>query len=154
MRKLCAADLMNSEVLTVNEEMTVGDLADYLTGNEISGAPVVDDEGRLVGVVSLVDVVTASRDGGKDGSPEFYLRDRPDRYSPEELRELSDHDENTTVGEIMTPSVYSVEEDASVSEVASLMLRAHLHRVLVTREGELVGIISTSDLLGLLVDES
>ena len=49
--------------------------------------------------------------------------------------------------------VYTVSEDATVSEIASTMLDNHLHRVLVTRDGQPLGIISTSDLLGLLIDE-
>ena len=57
------------------------------------------------------------------------------------------------MADIMTPAVYAVAEDATVSEVASMMLKEHLHRVLVTQGEKVVGIISTSDLLGLLIDE-
>lgn len=158
MRKLCAADLMNSEVLTVSQGMPVTELAEYLTSNEISGAPVVDDDGKLVGVVSLVDVV-ASASSDEDvvserGNPEFYLRELSGSYTGDEIRRLHVQAGSMVVAEIMTPSIYAVEEDATVSEVASLMLRAHLHRVLVTRSGELVGIITSSDLLGLLVEEN
>jgi len=61
--------------------------------------------------------------------------------------------EALTVRDIMTPALVSVTEDATVSEVASKMLDGHVHRLLVTREGQPLGIITTSDLLGLLVDE-
>jgi CBS domain-containing protein len=54
----------------------------------------------------------------------------------------------------MTPAVWTVSEDATVPEVASLMLKEHLHRLVVVRQDEPVGIISTSDLLGLLMDEA
>ncbi len=53
----------------------------------------------------------------------------------------------------MTPTVYSVPEDATVPEIASMMLSGHLHRLLVTRDDRPIGIVSTSDLLGLLVEE-
>ncbi len=53
----------------------------------------------------------------------------------------------------MTPAIDSVSEDATVSEVASRMLDSHVHRLLVTRDGKPVGIVTTSDLLGLLIDE-
>ena len=53
----------------------------------------------------------------------------------------------------MNPKIYSVKEDATVSEIASMMLKGHIHRLLVTREDRAVGIITTSDLLGLLVGE-
>ena len=58
------------------------------------------------------------------------------------------------VKDIMTPTVFSVGEDATVAEIASVMLRGHLHRLLVTRDERPVGIVSTSDLLGLMVEES
>lgn len=157
MRKICAADLMNDDVLTVREEMAVHDLAEFLIENEISGAPVLAHGGKLVGVVSVVDIVaSASEEASIENdvrSAHFYLRDLQEAYSEEEIRDLHIENGDLTVGDIMTPSVYTVEEDASVSEVASMMLNAHLHRVLVTRDEELVGIISSSDLLGLLVDE-
>jgi len=61
--------------------------------------------------------------------------------------------DDLTVRDIMTPAVVSVTEDATVSEVASKMLDSHVHRLVVTRGGLPLGIITTSDLLGLLVDE-
>lgn len=157
MREIRASDLMNSEVLTVPETMSVKDLAAFLVDNEISGAPVVDDEGKLVGVVSVVDVAAAATEQADiatdRGKPEFYLRDLEEAYSEEEIRDLHIEGEGLQVADIMTPAIYSVEEDAKVSEVAETMLKGHLHRLLVTRDDEIVGIISTSDLLGLLVDE-
>jgi predicted transcriptional regulator len=144
MRPITAGDLMNPEILTVDADMTVRELAAFLVENEISGAPVQDDEGRIVGVVSLVDVAAAhseSEDGDAESSP-FGARSEPNGDGGRD---------NLMVADVMTPMVYSVTEDATVSEVASAMLKGHLHRVLVTREDRAVGIISTSDLLGLLV---
>lgn len=58
-----------------------------------------------------------------------------------------------TVGAIMTPSVFTVREETPVSEIAEAMVENHVHRLLVTREDRVVGIIAASDLLGLLVEE-
>ncbi len=157
MRKISASDLMNSEVLTVPEEMSVRELAAFLVDNQISGAPVVDSRGKPVGVVSMVDIVAYASDdseiGGEESNPHFYVRDLEEQFNGEDLGDIHVEHGGLTVADIMTPSVYSVSEDATVSEVASHMLSAHLHRLLVTRGDEVVGIISTSDLLGLLVDE-
>lgn len=133
MRPITAGDLMNPEILTVDADLTVRELASYLVENEISGAPVRDEEGRIVGVVSLFDIAAVASDGEDDGSGGGSERD------------------GLYVADIMTPVVHSVTEDATVSEVAAAMLKGHLHRLLVTRENQAVGIISTSDLLGLLV---
>ena len=134
MRPITAGDLMNPEILTVDADLNVRELASFLVENEISGAPVRDEEGRIVGVVSLFDIAAVTSDG-EDGSG----------GGPEEARD------GLLVADIMTPLVHSVTEDATVSEVAAAMLKGHLHRLLVTRENQAVGIISTSDLLGLLV---
>ena len=152
MRPITASDLMNPEVLTVRDDMPVRELATFLVDHEITGAPVLDGDGELVGVVSLVDVVAvASEDDGFGMAPTFFSpRDRPP--AEEVVEDLMPESETLLVRDIMNPDVFWVEEDAPVSDLAMKMLREHLHRLLVLRDGEVVGIVSTSDLLGLLVD--
>lgn len=160
MRPITAADLMNPEVLTVPDDMPVRELARFLVDNDITGAPVEDDAGRLVGVVSVFDI---ARLVGEDGD-DFEL-DPPEETAagngatdPDGLDEEADDDDedddDLLVEDIMTPDVRTVSEDATVPEVAALMLKEHLHRLVVMREDEPVGILSTSDLLGLLMDEA
>ncbi len=157
-RSLDAQDLMNPEVLTVSEDMSVRELASFLLDNQISGTPVTGPDGKLVGVVSMTDIVAEAT--GSVGlttdrrNPNFYLRDLQETYSEEELRNFHIEEPDRSVKEIMTPKVYSVDIHAPVAEVAALMLDGHLHRVLVTEGREAVGIISTSDILGLLVPTS
>lgn len=131
MRQITATDLMNPNVLAVRDTMSLQQLATVLLENDVTGAPVKDRSGRLVGVVSMIDVArvvaTNPSPAGRGGE--------------------------VVVADVMTPGVFSISEDATVSEIASAMLDRHLHRVVVTRQDEPIGIISTSDLLGLLVDE-
>jgi CBS domain-containing protein len=153
MRPITAADLMNPEVLTVPDEMTVGELATFLVANEIAGAPVTDAAGRIVGVVSVFDIARLLGEEDDDDDLE-----EPDDEAPGSAPEAGEAEvdgvEDLLVEDVMTPQAFSVSEDATVQEVAALMLKEHLHRLLVVREDEPVGIISTSDLLGLLVDEA
>lgn len=155
MRPITASDLMNPGVLTVREDMTVRELASFLLENEISGAPVADGQGRLVGVVSMVDIAALAsgeeRATGEEGSS--FFGDWEDGLDEEDVEDLQLDLDGMRVASIMNPKIYSVREDATVSEIASLMLNGHLHRLLVTREDRAVGIITTSDLLGLLVGE-
>lgn len=156
MRPITASDLMNPGVLTVREDMTVRELASFLLEHEISGAPVADPQDRLVGVVSMMDVAALAsgqeRSAGEEGSS-FFGPDWEDGLDEEDMEDLPLDLDGLRVASIMNPKIYSVSEDATVSEIASLMLKGHLHRLLVTREDRAVGIITTSDLLGLLVGE-
>lgn len=154
MRPITAADLMNPEVLTVPGEMTVRDLARFLVDNDITGAPVEDDAGRLIGVVSVFDIARLL--GEDEDDFELEEPDEPPANGAGDDDGLDDggEDDDLLVEDIMTPSVWSVPEEATVPEVATLMLKEHLHRLIVTRADEPVGIISTSDLLGLLMDEA
>lgn len=156
MRPISATDLMNPEVITVRDDMTLPELARFLVDNEITGAPVVDGSGCLVGVVSLVDLAGAAsgerRLVAERSDPDFFSRGSEGRLRQAELERLGREFEELRVADIMTPEVYAVEEDTPVSEIATRMLRDHLHRLLVMRQGKALGIISTSDLLGLLVD--
>lgn len=156
MRDITARDLMNPKILTVRDSMSVRELAGFLIGKQISGAPVVDGEGGLIGVVSFTDIAAVASDevaiGSERRNPDFYLRDLEETYSEEEVRGFHIEQNDLPVREIMTPNVFSVDEDAAVPEIARVMLDGHLHRILVTKGDTVVGIISTSDLLGLLVD--
>ena len=157
MRPATAADLMNPEILSVPEDMSIRELARFLVDHEITGAPVEGEDGKLVGVVSVVDIASVASDDGRmrgdRSSPDFYVTGWENKVAIEEIQNFRIENDELKVGEIMTPEVFSVSEDARISEVASTMLRGHLHRLLVTRDDKPVGIVSTSDLLGLLVDE-
>lgn len=155
MRPISASDLMNPRVLTVQQGMTVPELAHFLVANDISGAPVEDGSGKLVGVVSLNDIAEALADEEEDGERggDFFASEWDEGLSPEEIDELPADATELTVADIMTPDVFTVAEETPVSEIAEAMIANHIHRLLVTREDRVVGIISTSDLLGLLVEE-
>lgn len=150
-RKTTAKDVMTAELITAPSDLTVAELVDLLTENEVSGAPVVDEEGTPVGVVTLSDVARkATGHAAVDldrSRPEFFLRGWEDRYAVEEIRALRIEAESLSVSSVMTERLFAVEEDAPLEEIARVMLSGHVHRVLVTRDGRLVGIVSSLDLL-------
>ncbi|HKI86347.1 MAG TPA: CBS domain-containing protein [Thermoanaerobaculia bacterium] len=156
MRLLTAKDVMNPNVITVFDDMSVDEAAAVLVDNEISGAPVENRDGQLVGVLSLTDIAEASAEGRQfendRSNPEFFVRGWEEKLSVEEMRRFHVEDEGVLVREIMTPTVYSVDESTPISEVAETMIDSHIHRLLVTQDEKTSGIISTSDLLGLLVE--
>jgi CBS domain-containing protein len=157
MRTVTAKDVMNPNVLSVRDDLSLAALAEFLVDNEISGAPVEDVEGRLVGVVSLTDLATWEM--GRDvalpehSQPDYYLRGWEERWNPEDLVGLRVGEAERTVGEIMTPTVLAIDEESTIPQVAKKMIDARVHRLLVTRERRVVGIVTTTDLLGLLVEE-
>jgi CBS domain-containing protein len=152
--ELTAKDVMTAELITVAADLTVAEVVELLTENEVSGAPVVDEEGMPIGVISLSDVARRATGRGPvdlDRSrPEFYLRGWEDRYALEEVRALRIVAESLSVRDVMTETLFTVGEDAPLNEIAGVMLGAHVHRVLVTRDGRLAGIVSSLDLLGAL----
>lgn len=151
---------MNPNITSVAADWPVERLADYLLKKEISGAPVIDD-GELVGVVSLSDIAwyqTLQEEEPSDTPFEphwFYQRDTGAPLSEQQLLELQGQDfsKSGSVREIMTPTIFDVDEDTPVRDVAGLMVNNHIHRVFVTRNGKLVGIITSLDLLKLIIDE-
>jgi len=157
MKQMIAREIMNPNVITVRENMTVSELAAVLTDNEISGVPVEDDSGTLVGVVSLTDIVRSASEGGAKplsrSERGFFEAGWDEEFEYNELEQLHLQDPGLRVADIMTRNAYTIEEKAPVPEVARSMLKGHLHRMLVTRGGKVVGIISTSDLLELLLEE-
>lgn len=163
MNRIPVREIMSREVVMVRDDMTLQEVATFLTENQISGAPVEDTEGRLVGVVSLSDVARATAEqprleaerprGERSSVPDYYLRGWERRLTAEEFESFQVEEPGLLVSEIMTPRVHSVDEATPVSDAARMMREAHIHRVLVTSHGKVVGIVTTSDLLGLLTGE-
>ena len=150
-----AADVMKSPVLTLDADTVLSEAAAWMSDNEISGAPILDHTSKPVGVVSLFDIVTYLSGMEVPGGG-FYRFSYPDfaeggdgwekgweEVEPDALK-------NTPVSEIMTPEIITVDEATPLPQVARLMRRRHIHRLFVEREGALVGVISTMDLLGAL----
>lgn len=123
--------LMESNVRTVSSELPVSSLEEFLLGEEIGGAPVVDEDGQLRGIVSKTDIVRHLTEDAEFTSIEAFG--------------------DVTVGEIMTEDVVTVGIDESVAKVARTMVASRVHRVVVIDdESTLRGILTTFDLLKLL----
>lgn len=140
-----ARDIMNQPVLAVRDDWAVRDLASYFIEKSISGAPVLDGRGRLVGVVSLSDIVDqVTREREPSGGAG---RGWEGRYNPEDLRGLTIEDSDRVVRDIMTPTFFTVPDDTTLSTIARTMVAGRIHRLLVTRLGHVVGIVTTLDVL-------
>lgn len=156
MKPATARDVMNHEVYSVPVDMSVLELVDFLAEKEITGAPVVDRAGHFIGVVSVTDVAASPAAGsplGESGDPSRELRGWEDRMGRDELRRLSVRNGSMTVGDIMTPTVYTVPEDTPASQLARTMVAGRIHRLFVTRGRKIVGIVTSLDLLKLLAVE-
>lgn len=154
---LTAKDIMRREVLAVGLDWPIDRLADYLIENSISGAPVTSEDGKLIGVVSLTDIVrykSIPLDNPQSDSPhEYYLHAPQRQYSQAEIESFRIEAESLVmVSDIMTPMTFNVNEDTNLQQVADAMIRGRIHRVFVTRSGKLVGIITTMDMLRIIRD--
>jgi predicted transcriptional regulator len=147
-------DVMNPDVMTVADEMTTGELARYLTEREISGAPVVDNQGHLIGVVSMTDIgryMAEPSDLESTRGSEFY-RDSADEVTLEDFGQRYIEQSAATVRDVMTPVVHQVPANATVAEAARVMVREHIHRLVVTQGRQPVGIITSMDLLRVVAE--
>jgi len=147
---LRARDIMTKDPILVRNTQTVGELVGLFHHYQISGAPVCNEDGHLVGVVSLRDVTfTALRPVGKDNAEPlsgYHVHGKVVRdLEPVPFEWHLDHD--LTVADIMTPVVFTVEASASVGEIAETMTRGKIHRLVVVENEVVVGIVTSGDLL-------
>jgi CBS-domain-containing membrane protein len=121
-----AADVMTRNPFSINHDATVREAASALTAKGVSAAPIIDDAGRPVGVVSRADIVRHAR-----------------------MDESSERDwGDAVVKDIMTSSVYFVRPDTPMSSVIDDLLDCNVHRLFVVGNDDvLIGVISTLDVL-------
>ena len=114
---MIARDIMTRKVYTISPDASVQEVAQLLSRKRISGAPVVDKDGKMVGVVTEADII------GK--------------VNREDLR----------VADIMSSEIITVEEETRVGQIAMLLTERQVKRVPVTRNGKLVGIVCRADIV-------
>ena len=157
MKKLTAADVMTTPVLTVPDDWELERLASFFVENNVSGAPVTDASGEVIGVVSMTDIVRHNsvpvREGQTQDTHEYYLASSGRQYSDEEMQGFHIQvSSGVTTRDLMTPMVFKVAEDASVQEVAGIMISGGIHRVLVSGKHQMLGIVTALDLLKVVRD--
>ncbi len=136
-------DVMTRNVISVQASDPVLKAARLMLENRISGVPVVDKQGALVGVVTEGDFLRRSEIGTQRRRPkwlEFIVG--PGRLADEYV-----HASGRKVEDIMTPDPYTVDEDETLEKVVELMERRHVKRVPVVRGGRMVGIVSRANLM-------
>ena len=147
--------MMRRDVAVISSLSDVHELEKMLLRDEIHGAPVVDGDGRLVGVVSQTDLVAWHYSTGVDGASFYDAREISLGSDASQRVRLTDI-RTAKVEEVMSPVVHCILPDQSVELAAARMVSRKVHRlVVVDEEGHVLGIISAMDLLRALpgVDE-
>lgn len=143
---LTARDIMTREVVSIRPEASVEELAKLLEEHRISGVPVLDKTGGLVGVVTQSDLVQRSRDLELPPALnilDFHLFLEMPSHFKKRLEKLL----GNKVKDVMTADPLSIAPDTPVNEIAGLMTAQGVHTLPVLAEGKLVGIVGKLDLI-------
>lgn len=145
-----AADIMTRDVTTVTRDLSVKELAKLLTSKNISGVPVVDESGSLIGVVTESDLIYQNK---KIHIPTAFAildafiflesTEKMDR----EMRKIA----GSTVGDIYTEEVVRISESARLDEIATIMSERNVHTLPVVSGGKLVGVIGKRDIIKTII---
>lgn len=143
-----ARDIMTTAVISVRATTPVREVASLMIEKHISGVPVLGADGKVQGIVSQSDLLHR-HELGTEIKRKWWLRafSDPDRLATEFTKS-----HGLRAGDVMTRHVVSVQEDADLADVAAILDRNKIKRVTVLRNGELVGLISRTDLVNALKD--
>jgi CBS domain-containing protein len=179
---IAVRDIMQTDVVTVRTDTTARHLARLLADEEISGVPVLDGDGSLAGVVSSTDLVRLAADEAgvqvrptgmalgvdpvldPDGELEdaeeepdphgFFLPEDSPFSGPRFLEQWPESDFDTVlVRDIMTPVSFSVGPTTTLPELCEFLVRGRIHRAVVVDDGELLGIVTSADVLRAVAEQ-
>jgi len=145
-----AQDIMTTKVLTVTPETSVGELARLLTENNINGVPVIDEEDKLLGVVTENDLIFQKKNVHIPTvinilDSVIYLE------SPDKMKEEMQKITGTSVADIYSRKIRTVSTTTPVAEIATLMAEKNIHTIPVVEGDKLVGIIGKRDIIKTII---
>lgn len=147
---LTAKDIMTKDVTTVSPDMEIAHAARLLVEKGFNGVPVVDDAGKVVGVLCQSDLVAQQK---KFPVPSLFtildgvISFTSSKNLEAEIQKIT----AATVADAMTPNPVMVGSETSIEEIASIMVDRHFHTIPVVDAGELVGIVGKEDVLRTIV---
>src|ERR1700739_74828 len=138
-----AHQIMTRPVITVTPETTIIEAANTMLQRHVSGLPVVDAAGKLVGIISEGDFIRRSEIGTQRKRGRFL------KFILGSGKEATDfvHEHGRKSAEIMTPEPLTINEDTDLEKIVEIMEENHVKRLPVTRGDKLVGVVSRSNLL-------
>jgi len=150
---LKAKDIMTRAVITVSPDMEIVNAAKILLENRINGAPVLDETGKLVGILCQSDLIAQQK---KLPIPSFFtfLDGLIALTSMKQLEKQVQKIAAVTVAQAMTPNPVTVKPDTDIEAVAALMVDQSFHTIPVVEEGVLLGIVGKEDILKTLMPGS
>ncbi len=143
-------DIMATEVVTVSPDTTVNRVARLMSEHHISGLPVVDEKGQVVGVITELDMIVRN---SHFKMPNYIMILDMIIYleMPGHFEKRLEHVLGTTAEEIMSHPAVTIAPTASIADLADLMVEARKNPIPVVESGQLVGIVSRSDIVRLMV---
>ena len=143
-------DIMSTDLITVTPDMDIASAAKALLENRINGAPVVDKNGRLIGILCQSDLISQQK---KLPIPTLFtfLDGVIQLPSMKQIEKQVSKIAALTVAEAMTPKPVTVGPDTSIETVAALMVDSNFHTLPVVQGSDLVGIIGKEDVLRTLL---
>ena len=143
---MTAKEIMTRDVITVKPDTSIEELSKSLADNRISGTPVVNDDGLLTGIVTEKDLI---RQNSRLHIPTFFrifdaiiTFEMPGKIQ-DEMRRIA----ATTVDDICTKDVITINPDTTISEIATIMTDKNVHLLPVVDAGTIVGIIGKVDMV-------
>lgn len=148
---MLARDLMTKKVVSVPPEMPINEVARVLLRNTISGVPVVDADGKVLGMVTEGDLI-GRNDAERQARRDWWLAMLADgeELSPDFLKSIR---WQLNASDVMISPIIAVTESTDAAEIARTLKAHRIKRVPVLRDGRLVGIVSRADLLEAVAPE-
>lgn len=146
-----ASDIMTKDVICVNPEMKINELDKIFVKHKVTGAPVVDENKNLVGVVSQSNIVNYDlKKGMHAGSISDYYRStgiEPRNMTDDFITTDTPNLIDTEVQDIMASNVITANSDDSIHDLANTMCDKKIHRLVIVKGNKVVGMVSTLDIL-------
>jgi CBS domain-containing protein len=146
-------DIMNRDVVTIQPHTSVGEIARLMSSHGISGLPVVDDTGQVLGVVTELDMIARN---ARFKMPTYFVILDSIIYleTPQHFQERLEHVLGTTAEEIMSKPVATIAPTATIEELAELMVNQRKNPIPVVENNQLVGIVSRADIVRMMAHDS